>query len=100
MLTGYGSIASAVEAIQRGVHQYLTKPLDADELVAALDRLDGGQVPEEVVPDGTPSLARAEWEHIQRVLADTSGNISETARRLGVARRTLQIKLKKFPPRT
>jgi two-component system response regulator RegA len=100
MLTGYGSIASAVEAIQRGVHQYLTKPLDADELVAALDRLDGGQVPEEVVPDGTPSLARAEWEHIQRVLADAGGNISETARRLGIARRTLQLKLKKYPPRT
>ena len=100
MLTGYGSIASAVEAIQHGVHQYLTKPLDADELVAALDRLAGGHATEEVAPDSTPSLARAEWEHIQRVLADTSGNISETARRLGVARRTLQLKLKKFPPRT
>jgi two-component system response regulator RegA len=100
MLTGYGSIASAVEAIQHGVHQYLTKPLDADELVAALDRLAGRHATEEVAPDSTPSLARAEWEHIQRVLADTSGNISETARRLGVARRTLQLKLKKFPPRT
>jgi two-component system response regulator RegA len=100
MLTGYGSIVSAVEAIQRGVHQYLTKPLDADELVAALDRLDGGSSPDDVSRDSTPSLARAEWEHIQRVLGDTDGNISETARRLGIARRTLQLKLKKYPPRT
>jgi two-component system response regulator RegA len=100
MLTGYGSIVSAVEAIQLGVHQYLTKPLDADELVAALDRLDGGHAPGEVAPEGTPSLARTEWEHIQRVLGDTGGNISETARRLGIARRTLQLKLKKYPPKT
>jgi len=100
MLTGYGSIASAVEAIQQGVHQYLTKPLDADELVAAIERLEGGHVAEEVSPEGTPSLARAEWEHIQRVLGDTGGNISETARRLGIARRTLQLKLKKYPPKT
>ena len=100
MLTGYGSIVSAVEAIRGGVHQYLTKPLDADELVAALDGLDCGSRREEVLPDSTPSLARAEWEHIQRVLGDTDGNISETARRLGIARRTLQLKLKKYPPKT
>jgi two-component system response regulator RegA len=99
MLTGYGSIVSAVEAMQQGVHQYLTKPLDADELVAALHRLDGGGSPDDISLDNTPSLARAEWEHIQRVLADTDGNISETARRLGIARRTLQLKLKKYPPR-
>lgn len=101
ILTGYGSIASAVDAIQSGVAQYLSKPLDADELVAAIDKLDRGQSePVGTPPDGTPSLARAEWEHIQRVLGDASGNVSEAARRLGIARRTLQLKLKKYPPKT
>jgi two-component system response regulator RegA len=100
MLTGYGSIASAVEALHRGAHHYLSKPIDADELVAALLRIEGEAAPAAIAEDGTPSLARAEWEHIQRVLADVDGNISETARRLGIARRTLQLKLKKYPPRT
>ena len=50
--------------------------------------------------DGVPTLARAEWEHIQRILADCHNNISETARRLGITRRTLQLKLKKYPPRS
>jgi two-component system response regulator RegA len=105
ILTGYGSIASAVEAIQSGVRQYLTKPLDADELVAAIDKLEGGgaaarPAPEPAGTEGTPSLARAEWEHIQRVLGDAGGNVSEAARRLGIARRTLQLKLKKYPPKS
>jgi two-component system response regulator RegA len=100
VLTGYGSIASAVDAIHRGAHQYLSKPVDADELTAALLRVEGEPAP--MVPphpDATPSLARAEWEHIQRVLSDAGGNVSEAARRLGIARRTLQLKLKKYPPR-
>jgi two-component system response regulator RegA len=111
ILTGYGSIASAVEAIQSGVRQYLTKPLDADELVAAIDKLESGAggaggggggrpAPEAAATEGTPSLARAEWEHIQRVLGDAGGNVSEAARRLGIARRTLQLKLKKYPPKS
>jgi len=109
ILTGYGSIASAVEAIQSGVRQYLTKPLDADELVAAIDKLEGGgggaggagrPASEPAGTEGTPSLARAEWEHIQRVLGDAGGNVSEAARRLGIARRTLQLKLKKYPPKS
>ncbi|MES1171611.1 MAG: response regulator [Bacteroidota bacterium] len=100
VLTGYGSIASAVEVLQRGAHHYLSKPIDADELSAALLGLDGHEkhAPPPLV--STPSLARADWEHIQRVLTDTNGNISETARRLGIARRTLQLKLKKDPPRS
>jgi two-component system response regulator RegA len=53
-----------------------------------------------VAPTQTPTLARAEWEHIQRVLSDCGNNISESARRLGITRRTLQLKLKKYPPRT
>jgi len=101
VLTGYGSIATAVHAVRLGAHGYLPKPADADEILEALmrpsagvdDRLASASLP-------APSLARAEWEHIQRVLDDSAGNISEAARRLGIARRTLQLKLKKFPPRT
>jgi two-component system response regulator RegA len=99
VLTGYGSIATAMDAVRRGAFHYLSKPVDADELLAALSR--GGPLPAEEVPDApaAPSLARAEWEHIQRVLADAGGNISEAARRLGLHRKSLQRKLQKFPPR-
>jgi len=98
ILTGYGSIASAVEALHKGAVHYLSKPIDADELAATISRLDGEEDATANV-EGTPSLARAEWEHIQRVLTDCGGNQSEAARRLGIARRTLQLKLKKYPPR-
>ncbi len=94
MLTGYGSIATAVEATRRGAVGYLSKPADADEVVAALT----GRTAEATVEIDTPSLARAEWEHIQRVLSDCAGNVSETARRLGIHRRSLQRKLQKYPP--
>jgi two-component system response regulator RegA len=101
VLTGYGSIATAVEAMKLGARHYLTKPADADEILAAL----GAQPEDDLaaaasVPTvaGTPSLARAEWEHIQRVLADCSGNVSEAARRLSIHRRSLQRKLAKNPP--
>jgi two-component system, response regulator RegA len=96
VLTGYGSITSAVEALRAGAHDYLSKPVDADQVIAALT----GAAPraEAAVPP-SPTLARAEWEHIQRILADTNQNISEAARRLGITRRTLQLKLKKYPPR-
>lgn len=102
VLSGYGSIASAVEAMHKGARHYLSKPIDADELVAALMKVDGERDDSAIAPvpvDTTPSLARAEWEHIQRVLSDCDGNVSEAARRLGIARRTLQLKLKKYPPR-
>ena len=98
ILTGYGSIASAVEALHKGAVHYLSKPIDADELAATILKLDGEGDAAATV-DVTPSLARAEWEHIQRVLTDCGGNVSEAARRLGIARRTLQLKLKKDPPR-
>lgn len=94
MLTGYGSISSAVEALRAGAHDYLSKPVDADQVVAALT----GE-PVRPAETAAPSLARAEWEHIQRVLADCNQNISEASRRLGITRRTLQLKLKKYPPR-
>jgi two-component system response regulator RegA len=99
VLTGYGSIATALEAVRRGALHYLQKPVDADELLAAFAR--GGPLPAGEVPaePAAPSLARAEWEHIQRVLADAGGNVSEAARRLGLHRKSLQRKLQKHPPR-
>lgn len=88
VLTGFGSIATAVEAVKLGAVQYLTKPVSADELLAAF---------EGVSPVGdrrrAPSLEEVEWEHLQRVLFESGGNVSETARRLGMHRRTLQRKL-------
>jgi two-component system response regulator RegA len=94
VLTGYGSITSAVEALRAGAHDYLSKPVDADDVIAALTG-DAARP----APADAPTLARAEWEHIQRILADCRNNISESARRLGITRRTLQLKLKKYPPR-
>ncbi|RMG19513.1 MAG: response regulator [Deltaproteobacteria bacterium] len=99
VLTGYGSIATAIDAVRLGATYYLPKPADADEILAAFDR---DQTPPLAALDAAhpaPSLARAEWEHIQRVLADCGGNISEAARRLGIHRRSLQRKLAKYPPR-
>ena len=94
VLTGYGSIATAVEAVRDGAVGYLPKPADADEILAALN----GTHTTKAAGIDTPSLARAEWEHIQRVLTDCGGNISEAARRLGIHRRSLQRKLHKYPP--
>ncbi|HVV49095.1 MAG TPA: response regulator, partial [Polyangia bacterium] len=97
VLTGYGSITSAVEALRAGAHDYLSKPVDADQIIAALTGEAAHPAAEAAAP--SPTLARAEWEHIQRILADCHQNISEAARRLGITRRTLQLKLKKYPPR-
>jgi two-component system, response regulator RegA len=98
VLTGYGSIATAIDAMRLGATYYLSKPADADDIVAAFAR---GDAPPLEPPDAAyqaPSLARAEWEHINRVLSDCGGNISEAARRLGIHRRSLQRKLQKYPP--
>lgn len=95
VLTGFASIATAVEAIKLGATHYLTKPADADEIVQAFSREDGDAgVP---VGEDRPSVDRLEWEYIQKVLADCGGNISATARSLGMHRRTLQRKLQKRP---
>ncbi len=97
VLTGYASIATAVEAIKLGAIHYLAKPADADEIVAALNQGEGDvavQIPEQPI-----SVKRLEWEHIQKVLAECDGNVSEAARRLGMHRRTLQRKLMKRPVR-
>jgi two-component system response regulator RegA len=97
VLTGYASITTAVEAIKLGATHYLAKPADADQIVAAF----GDTTPvREVQTDPRPlSVDRLEWEHIQRVLAEHEGNVSATARALGMHRRTLQRKLSKHPPR-
>jgi two-component system response regulator RegA len=97
VLTGFASVATAVEAIKLGATHYLAKPADADEIVAAFSRDSGNAaVPVETKP---LPLSRLEWEHIQKVLTECGGNISETARRLGMHRRTLQRKLAKRPSR-
>ncbi|MCS7034675.1 MAG: response regulator [Phycisphaerae bacterium] len=97
VLTGYGSIATAVEAVRRGAIDYLTKPADTDQILA---RFEGGESPATTaaLAETTPSLARVEWEHIQRILEDCDGNISQAARKLGIHRRSLQRKLAKLPP--
>lgn len=97
VLTGYSSIATAVEAMKLGANHYLMKPSDPDAIEQALNR-DVGD-PTVPVPDHPPSLARHEREYIEAVLAATGGNISEAARRLGLHRQSLQRKLRKYPPR-
>lgn len=107
VLTGYGSIATAIEAIRLGAVHYLQKPADADEILRALrapeaaaeERATAELGHEPTNPDAVPSLARVEWEHIQRVLADCGGNVSLAARLLGIHRRSLQRKLSKLPTR-
>ena len=98
VLTGYGSIATASQAIKLGALNYLPKPADVDEILQAFAEDDDLALTvdsEELTP---PSLARVEWEHIQRVLTDCEGNISEAARKLNIHRRSLQRKLFKFAP--
>ncbi|AKF10097.1 response regulator transcription factor [Sandaracinus amylolyticus] len=97
VLTGYGSIATALEAVRLGAVHYLQKPADVDEILAAFHRDELPLSPELSPPATVPSLARAEWEHIQRVLTDCGGNVSQAARLLGLHRRSLQRKLSKYP---
>lgn len=97
VLTGYASIATAVEAIKLGATQYLAKPANADEIVAAFSHAPDNHAPLKALPAQIESL---EWEHIQRVLLENDGNISATARALNMHRRTLQRKLAKPPLRT
>ncbi len=95
VLTGYGSIATAVESVRQGATSYLTKPVDADQILAAFDPNEATVTAAAVAQP----LARVEWEHIQRVIADCSGNLSQAARVLGIHRRSLQRKLAKDPVR-
>ncbi len=98
VLTGYGSIPTTITAMRRGADYYLSKPADADQILATYEKL---RTPDTSLPNApveAPSLARVEWEHLQRVIADSGGNISEAARKLGIHRRSLQRKLSKYPP--
>jgi two-component system, response regulator RegA len=93
VLTGYGSIATAVEAIKLGASYYLTKPVNADDVVSAFRRETGDY---EMAPSSRPmSVDRLEWEHIDRLLREHRGNVSATALALSMHRRTLQHKLAK-----
>lgn len=95
VLTGYASIATAIEAIKLGATHYLAKPVDTDEILAAFGRLRG--VEEVEIAPNPLTIDRLEYEHIQRILSDNGGNISATARSLNMHRRTLQRKLAKHP---
>ena len=95
MLTGFASIATAVEAIKLGAVHYLAKPADAEEIVAALHKHEGDEFVE--IKDKPLSVRRLEWEHLQKVLVEHGGNISAAARALGMHRRSLQRKLEKRP---
>jgi len=94
VLTGYGSIASAMSAVRCGANDYLTKPLGVERVEAAVR---GMEIAEDDESYAVPSLDRVEWEHLQRVLVDCRRNISRAARTLGIDRRTLQRKLAKVP---
>jgi two-component system response regulator RegA len=96
ILTGYGNIATAVTAVKLGAIDYLSKPADADEVFAALTRLPGRKAE---LPENPMSADRVRWEHIQRVYEMCDRNVSETARRLNMHRRTLQRILAKRAPR-
>ena len=100
VLTGYGTIATAVEAVRAGAGDYLTKPVDTDQILAAFEKANNNDPEEPLLSSDaqTPSLARVEWDYIHRVLSDCGGNISQAARKLGIHRRSLQRKLQKLPP--
>jgi two-component system response regulator RegA len=111
MLTGYGSVPTAIEAMRLGATHYLQKPVTADDVLAAFEPKGQAKAALKSAPSSKdskeskegdaaiPSLARAEWEYIHRVLDDCEGNLSEAARRLQIHRRSLQRKLQKLPPR-
>ncbi len=96
ILTGYGSIATAVEAIKIGAVHYLTKPAEVDAILAAFERKEASLDVE--APTSPRPLDEVEWEHLQTVLTDCGGNVSEAARRLGMHRRSLQRKLARGRP--
>lgn len=91
ILTGYGSIATAIEAMKEGATNYLTKPVDLDGILGAF----GGEV--KASKKIVPSLDQVEWEHLERVMSECNGNISKAAKLLGLHRRSLQRKLKNPP---
>ena len=98
VLTAYASIATAVEAIKLGAIQYLTKPTSSNEIIQAFFKSNGDS--QQQINSNPMSVKRLEWEHIQKVLSENRGNLSATARALGMHRRTLQRKLGKKPAKS
>lgn len=98
ILTGYASVSTTAWAMRVGVAWYLPKPADADDILAAFARAGAPAAAAPPPEPEAPTLERAKWEHIQRVLLDCDGNVSEAARRLGMHRRSLQRMLGKYPP--
>jgi two-component system response regulator RegA len=96
LCSGYLSVATAVSGVHAGADVVVFKPITFREILANLEKHEQEQLPE---LEDTPTLARAEWEHIMRVLADCNNNVSEAARRLGIYRSSLQRRLRKFAPR-
>jgi two-component system response regulator RegA len=101
VLTGYGSIATAVLAMKLGACDYLTKPASIDDILASFEQNHdrSGQSNGFIQVDNIPSLARKEREYIEAVLAECDGNITKAARKLGLYRQSLQRKLRKYPPK-
>ena len=99
VLTGYGSIATAVDAVRLGAIGLVQKPVGVYEILATFDRAHQPPLSPDEPDYETPTLAKVEWDHIQRVLSDCGGNISQAARILGMHRRTLQRKLQQYAPR-
>jgi two-component system response regulator RegA len=97
LLTAYGSIATALEAVRLGAVNFLQKPASVDEIERAFREADAAVGDAPIPPGEVPSLARAEWEHISRVLTECDGNVRRAATLLGLHRRTLQRKLAKYP---
>jgi two-component system response regulator RegA len=98
VLTGYASIATAIEAIKLGATHYLAKPARTEEILDAFKRVE--PQPDVPISEDPMGIGRVEWEHIQKVLVDNQGNISATAKALGMHRRTLQRKLSKRPAKS
>ena len=98
VLTGYGSIATALEAVRLGAADYLTKPVNADQVAHAIEGKPVSTSISSAEEEAVPSLDMVEWEHIQRVMTDCGGNISKAAQVLGLHRRSLQRKLNRYAP--
>lgn len=99
VMTGYGSIATAIEAMRLGAKYYISKPATVEDILNAFERGENPPLTDMQAAQPLPSLARAEWEYIERVLTACGGNISEAARRLGMHRRSLQRKIHRAPPK-
>jgi two-component system response regulator RegA len=99
VLTAYGSIATTIDAMKLGAVYYLQKPADADDILAAFKHGESPTGDAAPLEFSAPSLERVRWEHINLILGDCDGNVSEAARRLKLHRRTLQRILQKYPPR-